>query len=76
MEKYEGDIDYMTATEIAGITNCLARNVGVKFPNCTQSALSSWDVHILFAIEEFEDAVAQVIRTANNAISAWMNYIN
>lgn len=76
MEKYEGDIDAMTAREIAHMVNCLARNVGVKFSNCTERWISSWDVHILFTIEELEDAVAQAIRTANNAISAWINYIN
>ena len=67
MEKYEGDIDAMTAREIANITNCLARNVGVKFPNCTERYLSSWDVHILFAIEELESSVNEAIRKANSA---------
>ena len=70
MEKYENDIDTMTAREIANITNCLARNVGVKFPGCTQPALSSWDVHILFAIEELEDSVNGAVRRANSAAKA------
>ena len=70
MEKYEGDIDAMTAREITRITNCLARNVGVKFPNCTQPALSSWDVHMLFAIEELEDSVNSAVRRANSAAAA------
>ncbi len=70
MEKYENDIDAMTAREIANITNCLARNVGVKFPNCTQPALSSWDVHMLFAIEELEDSVNSAVRRANSAAAA------
>ena len=70
MEKYEGDIDAMTAREITRITNCLARNVGVKFPGCTQPALSSWDVHILFAIEELEDSVNSAVRKANSAAAA------
>ena len=70
MEKYENDIDAMTAREIARITNCLARNVGVKFPGCTQPALSSWDVHILFAIEELESSVNSAVRRANSAAKA------
>ena len=70
MEKYEGDIDAMTAREITRITNCLARNVGVKFPNCTQPALSSWDVHMLFAIEELEDSVNSAVRRANSAAAS------
>ena len=70
MEKYENDIDTMTAREITRITNCLARNVGVKFPGCTQPALSSWDVHMLFAIEELEDSVNSAVRRANSAAAA------
>ena len=76
MEKYERDIDAMTAREIANITNCLARNVGVKFPGCTQPALSSWDVHILFAIEELESSVNSAVRRANSAASTLVSMYN
>ena len=70
MEKYEGDIDAMTARAVAAMANCLAQNIGVKFPGCTQRYLSSWDVEILFAIEELEDSVNGAVRRANSAAAA------
>ncbi len=70
LKKYMGDIEWMTASAQRRAANCLIQNANVKFPDCTLSALSTWEVHILFAIEELEDSVNSAVRRANSAAAA------
>ena len=76
LKKYMGDIDWMTASAQRRAANCLIQNANVKFPDCTLSALSTWEVHILFAIEELEASVNSAVRRANSSASALVSSYN
>ena len=70
LKKYMGDIDAMTSRAQRATAKCLIRNSSAKFPGCVASWLNSWEVHLLFAIEELEDSVNSAVRRANSAASA------
>ena len=70
LKKYMGDIDYMTASAARAAASCMIRNSSAKFPGCVASWLNSWEVHLLFAIEELEGSVNSAVSRANSSASS------
>ena len=71
-----GDIDAMTANAARAAASCMIRNSSVKFPGCVATWLNSWEVHLLFAIEELEDSVNSAVRRANSSASSLVSSYN
>ena len=76
MESYMNSIDSITTKCATNTRKCWTKNSSLVFPGCANPNLLIWAAELDSAIDAFESAVASAITTANDAMAAWINYIN
>ena len=74
---YMDSIDSATAAFVSSTNACLLRNESrTTLVNCPMTAWVVWMATMSTAISTLESSMASATKTANDAMAAWINYIN